>query len=157
MTSSHALNRCIGAVSPSASAARRLTVKMSLVTCCTDNTARVWNLATGELVAPPLRHRGTVRDAAFSPDATKVVTASNDRTARVWETESGEPITPGLRHPQPVEEASFSEDGSQVTTRGADRVEKGAGRATTYVERHGASNPAADRTRLLGSLAAMGL
>jgi WD40 repeat protein len=57
-----------------------------VVTASDDSTARIWDAATGKLLAPALVHQGEVRSAAFSPDGTHVVTASDDNTARVWET-----------------------------------------------------------------------
>ena len=66
-----------------------------VVTASEDNTARVWDAASGELIArlvgPPwVGHEGRVYSAAFSPDATRVVTASSDKTARVWDAASGD-------------------------------------------------------------------
>ncbi len=56
-----------------------------VVTAGEDQTARVWNTATGEPVTPPLWHKGVVWHARFSPDGRFVVTASGDTTARVWD------------------------------------------------------------------------
>ncbi len=69
-----------------------------LVTTSEDCTARVWDIATGSLLTPPLKHLGSVRAAAFSPDSRSyVVTASTDNSARVWDAATGEPVAPGLR------------------------------------------------------------
>jgi WD40 repeat protein len=56
-----------------------------VVTASEDNTARVWDAATGKLLTL-LQHQGGVLSAAFSPDGTRVVTASADNSARAWET-----------------------------------------------------------------------
>ena len=48
-----------------------------------DQTARIWDAATGAPVAVLRVHEGSVYRAAFSPDGTRVVTASADKTARV--------------------------------------------------------------------------
>jgi eukaryotic-like serine/threonine-protein kinase len=69
-----------------------------LVTTSEDCTARLWDAAKGDLLAPPLTHFGTVCCAAFSPDSRSyVITASADGTARVWDISTGEPVTPALR------------------------------------------------------------
>ena len=47
-----------------------------VVTASDDDTARVWDAATGRPVGAPLQHKGAVRFAAFSPDGRRVVTAS---------------------------------------------------------------------------------
>jgi WD40 repeat protein/tetratricopeptide (TPR) repeat protein len=87
-----------------------------VVTAAADQTARVWDAATGQPVTPPLRHRGKVRHAAFSPDGGLVATAGDDRAARVWDAATGEPITPPLTHPEAVMGCSFSPDGSRLAT-----------------------------------------
>jgi WD40 repeat protein len=61
-----------------------------VVTTSWDKTARIWNLATRELVLELPKeskgfdgHDGPVRSAAFSPDGELVVTASGKK-ARIW-------------------------------------------------------------------------
>ena len=51
-----------------------------VVTASDDNTARVWDAASGEELAVLEGHENFVRFAAFSPDGTQVVTASWDGT-----------------------------------------------------------------------------
>ena len=55
-----------------------------IVTASSDNTARVWDAATGRPLTEPLQHGDSVNSAVFSPDGTKIVTASADGTARMW-------------------------------------------------------------------------
>lgn len=55
-----------------------------VVTASEDNTARVWDAATGRLLASLRGHTEGVNSAAFSPDGQRVVTASWDKTARIW-------------------------------------------------------------------------
>jgi len=50
-----------------------------------DDTARVWNSATGEALTPPLEHDDMICSARFSSDGFFVVTASGDQTARIWD------------------------------------------------------------------------
>jgi WD40 repeat protein len=51
-----------------------------------DNTIRMWDAATGKVVAGPFEgHTGGVNSAAFSPDHTHLVSGSKDQTTRVWE------------------------------------------------------------------------
>jgi WD40 repeat protein len=56
-----------------------------IVTASDDKTARLWDVATGSVVAVLAGHGDRVNSAAFSPDGTRVLTASNDKTARVWD------------------------------------------------------------------------
>jgi len=67
-----------------------------IVTGSFDRTARVWDLATGRPISPPLMHRQGVSDAVFSPDGKLVLTASWDGTARLWEVPDPVPDDPDL-------------------------------------------------------------
>ena len=55
-----------------------------IVTASWDQTAHVWNAATGQLLAKLEGHTDIVGQAAFSPDGQRIVTASADGTARVY-------------------------------------------------------------------------
>src|SRR3712207_7376959 len=44
-----------------------------------DNMARLWDIATGLSVGPPLEHEDMVWGVAFSPDGKTVATASMDK------------------------------------------------------------------------------
>ncbi len=54
-----------------------------VATASEDNTARVWEAATGREVAR-MAHDDIVTAVAFSPDGQRLATASVDNTARVW-------------------------------------------------------------------------
>lgn len=55
-----------------------------IVTASGDQTARVWNAASGQLLATLRGHTQGVNSAVFSPDSQRIVTASVDQTARVF-------------------------------------------------------------------------
>jgi eukaryotic-like serine/threonine-protein kinase len=57
----------------------------TVVTGSYDQTARLWEVGTGQPLGPPLPHQDAVRAVAFSPDGKTVVTGSADKTARLWE------------------------------------------------------------------------
>ena len=54
------------------------------VTAGFDNTARVWDHATGKERHVFTGHTGLVLAARFSPDGTRLATASLDRTVKLW-------------------------------------------------------------------------
>jgi len=56
-----------------------------IVTASDDNTARVWDAATGNAISVLSDHENSVNSATFNPDGTRIVTASEDKTARVWD------------------------------------------------------------------------
>ncbi|MBR1138919.1 hypothetical protein JQ619_24435 [Bradyrhizobium denitrificans] len=57
-----------------------------------DNTARVWDVASGQVKAILRGHEGQIVAAAFSPDGSRVLTAAVDHTVRVWEIATGRVI-----------------------------------------------------------------
>jgi WD40 repeat protein/tetratricopeptide (TPR) repeat protein len=67
-----------------------------VVTGSADRTARVWAVADGQRVAPPLKHRSLLEHVAFSADGRRIITVARDDTARVWDAATGEPLTPPL-------------------------------------------------------------
>jgi WD40 repeat protein len=88
----------------------------TVVTAGRDGAARLWDVATGRPLTPPLQHQGGVACIAFSPDGGRVLTASTDRTARLWDAATGRPLSLPLQHPGEVGTASFSPDGRLVVT-----------------------------------------
>lgn len=81
-----------------------------------ENTARRWDVVSGEPLGPPLHHEGPVFSARFSPKGDRIVTASDDGSARMWSSKSGLPIGVPMRHDQGVHSAEFSPDESKVLT-----------------------------------------
>ena len=103
-----------------------------LLTGSYDNTARLWDLETGQSRSLA-GHDWWVWSAAFSPDEKRIVTASQDGAAIVWSVEPGENgetdvaginVTAGppfLGHVGPVYAAAFSPDGKFVASAGYDK------------------------------------
>ncbi|MGZ6832711.1 MAG: CHAT domain-containing protein, partial [Mycobacteriaceae bacterium] len=59
-----------------------------LATASDDNTARLWEAATGRQLAR-MEHDDRVWAVAFNPDGTRLATGSLDNTARLWEAATG--------------------------------------------------------------------
>jgi WD40 repeat protein len=85
-----------------------------VVRCDNDTTARVWEVATGEPVTPPLRHRAAVRLAGFSPDGSRLITASAEGTVRVWQVPTGEQLAPPLHTARAIASVFFRDDGERA-------------------------------------------
>jgi len=60
------------------------------VTASDDNTAKVWDAASGRALSTLSGHTGYVFSAAYSPDGRTIVTASDDNTAKVWKLEKAQ-------------------------------------------------------------------
>jgi WD40 repeat protein len=85
-----------------------------------DNTARLWDAATGKEIRAFKGHKESVHSVAFSPDGTRVLTGSMDSTARLWDVATGEELRAFRGHESWVLSATFSPDGARVMTGSAD-------------------------------------
>jgi WD40 repeat protein/serine/threonine protein kinase len=85
-----------------------------------DNKGRLWEAATGKLLAT-LPHREKINAVAFSPDGKTVLTGSWDNTALLWEAATGKPLAT-LAHQGPVQAVAFSPDGKTVLTGSRDKT-----------------------------------
>ncbi|MCS7022758.1 MAG: WD40 repeat domain-containing protein, partial [Gemmataceae bacterium] len=56
-----------------------------IVTGSGDDTAKVWDAGSGQLLLTLSGHTAWVESVAYSPDGRRIVTGSADKTAKVWE------------------------------------------------------------------------
>jgi hypothetical protein len=80
------------------------------------NTARLWDAATGKVVATLAGHTAPVLAVAFSPDGTRALTGSSDHTARLWDAATGTAVATLSGHTAPITAVAFSPDGMHVLT-----------------------------------------
>jgi WD40 repeat protein/Flp pilus assembly protein TadD len=109
-----------------------------MVTGSLDGTARLWDMATGRQIEPPLAHVNWVSVVAFSPDGQTLLTGSYDRSARLWQvaelsasSATGKPLGKPLPHPDILWSAAFSPAGNTVVT-GTTTDYSGAARARLW-------------------------
>lgn len=90
-----------------------------LATSSTDQTVKVWDLATGKqllsLSTPTFAFPAGLR-VAFSPDGQRIAAASSENSARVWDVATGKELLALRGHTQPVVGATYSPDGSRIAT-----------------------------------------
>ncbi len=60
-----------------------------LLTGDDDNKARLWDLASGQMVMQFNGHTDCVNSVAFTPDGRRIVTGSDDKTVRLWDVATG--------------------------------------------------------------------
>jgi WD40 repeat protein len=85
-----------------------------------DDTAKVWDLDTKQMILDLRGHTEDVFSVDFSQDGNRIVTASVDRTAKVWDAVNGQLLLTLAGHGAPVVSAQFNPDGTRIATAGFD-------------------------------------
>ncbi|MFN6947258.1 MAG: WD40 repeat domain-containing protein, partial [Cytophagaceae bacterium] len=89
-----------------------------LVTGSRDNTAKLWNIATGKEIRTYSGHEESITSVDISFNKKFVATASNDGTAKVWETSSGKEVFSTKPSKRFLYAVLFSLDGRHLVTAG---------------------------------------
>jgi TIR domain/WD domain, G-beta repeat len=91
-----------------------------LATASADQTARIWEAATGQ-ERTRFSHDEGVAVVAFSPDGRMLATGSFDPNARIWDAASGQ-VTTRVAHDGMVPGVAFGFGGRLLATASADRT-----------------------------------
>ncbi len=86
-----------------------------LATCSFDNTAKIWDVATGKMLFN-LKHKSWVGDTAFSPDGKRLLTACGDGASRLWSVATGRELLVLDRGPNPLFVTRFCDGGRSVVS-----------------------------------------
>ncbi len=84
-----------------------------------DNTVRLWDAASGELVREMQGHTNTVFTLDFSPDGQTLASGGWDGTVRLWDVASGEQLASEQRQGSAFVVA-FTPDGSELLVAGGE-------------------------------------
>jgi WD40 repeat protein/tRNA A-37 threonylcarbamoyl transferase component Bud32 len=87
-----------------------------LATASVDQSARLWDARSGELLLTLEGHADRVSGVAFSPDGRCLATASWDGSVRLWDVDSGELLLTLEGHGDRVSSVAFSPDGKRLAT-----------------------------------------
>lgn len=87
-----------------------------------DNTARLWDVASGQSLGILQGHSGNINSAVFSSDGRLVVTASDDYTVIVWNVTTKSIVTRLVGHSGPVNTATFGPNDSSILSASDDNT-----------------------------------
>ncbi len=73
-----------------------------------DETAKLWQTKSGQLIASLEGHTGTIYAIDFSADEKYILTGSGDGKIKLWETSSGQLLRTTFAHAKAVTTAQFS-------------------------------------------------
>ena len=92
-----------------------------LASSCTDQKARVFNVATGALLVEISHPKTYPNNLAFSPDGKLLATAAEDGTCRVWDSTSGALVEQLFGGPE-MQRVEFSPDGQRIVATSLNEV-----------------------------------
>ena len=84
-----------------------------------DGTVKLWDVATGAMIATLEGHTDGVTSVSFSPDGSTLASGADDGTVKLWDVATGAMIATLEGHTDGVTSVSFSPDGSTLAS-GAD-------------------------------------
>ena len=108
-----------------------------LASSSVDQSARLWNIETGQQARVFTGHTGEVSGVSLSPDGRLLATASWDLTVRLWDAATGAELQSLTGHTSWIQGVAFSPDGSLLASGASD------GLRLWRIEAGGAPQPAA--------------
>ncbi len=87
-----------------------------------DNTARVWNVSTGETIQVLEGHELDIYGVVFAPEGSRCATSSYDHTARIWSVNTGNQLAMLQGHEAEIRCIDWSPDGTQLATGSKDQT-----------------------------------
>ncbi len=96
----------------------------TLASASADQTVKMWDAVTGQLIRTLKGHTGPVSSVEFSPDGKGLASASADQTVKVWDAATGKEIRTLRGHTGLVTRVVYSPDGKGLASASADQTVK---------------------------------
>ncbi|MCP4416732.1 MAG: protein kinase, partial [Chloroflexi bacterium] len=102
-----------------------------LATVSSDETIKLWDAASGDLLMTLAGHDGEVRAVAFCPDGSCLATASHDGTVKMWDAATGQELSSLKAYAgldlnaipeNNILDVTFTPDGSRLVSVGLDEM-----------------------------------
>ena len=117
--------RCVGTLTGHSSWVMSLAIssrKQILVSGSLDDTIRVWNLQTGNLIRTLSGHLKAVNSVAISPDGQLLVSGSDDTTVKIWNLQTGDLLHSLVGHSRDVNSVMITPNGLLLASGSEDRT-----------------------------------
>jgi serine/threonine protein kinase len=95
-----------------------------LATGSDDNTIKLWEVNTGQVITTLLGHSWSVVAVTFTADGTMLISASRDRTVKLWRVSTNEEIATLSTHTDSVSTVAVSQDAQLIASGSRDKTIK---------------------------------
>ncbi|OUL20282.1 hypothetical protein BV372_32830 [Nostoc sp. T09] len=95
-----------------------------LISGSRDQTIKIWQLETGELIRTLKGHRDEVCTITLSPDEQIIASGSADKTIKLWHVETGELLSTFTGHTDTVTAVAFTASGEMLVSGSLDKTIK---------------------------------
>ncbi|MEZ2246871.1 hypothetical protein [Microcoleus sp.] len=96
----------------------------TLVSGSDNNTIKIWQLSTGQLLRTltghDTGHDKAVRSLAISPDGQNIVSGSSDKTIKIWQLSTGQELRTLTGHSDSILSLAISPDGQNIVSGSSD-------------------------------------
>ena len=89
-----------------------------------DETLKLWDVSTGQLIRTFEGHSNSISSVAFSSDGARILSGSGDKTAKLWDAATGRLLRSFEGHTNRVGSVAFSPDGTRVLSASDDNTLK---------------------------------
>ncbi|MBW4643727.1 MAG: WD40 repeat domain-containing protein [Goleter apudmare HA4340-LM2] len=96
----------------------------TLVSGSRDQTIKIWDLETGELIRTLKGHKDEVCAIALSPDEEIIASGSADKTIKLWHVKTGELLATFIGHTNTVTAVAFTASGEMLVSGSLDKTIK---------------------------------
>ncbi|MBD2610955.1 ribosome assembly protein 4 [Nostoc punctiforme FACHB-252] len=89
-----------------------------------DNTIKIWDVSSGQLLKTLKGHSDRVFSVAYSPNGQQLASASVDNTIKIWDVSSGKLLKFLKGHSKGVTSVAYSPNGQQLASASVDKTIK---------------------------------